>query len=73
MNVTEVIAHIAEIHGVTPQKVEAQMQDAIREAMQSGDCTAQELWREIAQGKESVSIERFLSYCACLLDGHTGD
>ena len=65
MNTKEMLKIIAMQHNTTPEKVEKEIQIAIREAMRSTDPKSQILWKRIAPDGKEPSIERFLQ---CVVD-----
>ena len=72
MKAKEVIKKIAKEQGTSPKKIEDEMRCAIREAMASKDPQAQALWKQIAPDGKEPSIDRFLEFCADLLNKRRG-
>lgn len=68
MTTKQIIRQIARENGVTPEQVEADMKEAIREAMTStaasDDPVAKELWKQLAPDGKEPTIEEFLRFCA---------
>ena len=71
----QIIRQIAKDQGVTTKQFEADMKEAIREAMEntkaSGDPVAKELWERLAPDGKEPSIEKFLNFCAAELHHRT--
>lgn len=63
MTANEIIRRIAKEKGISPQKVEAEIRFAIREAMTTKDPQAQALWKQLAPDGKEPSIDRFLEFC----------
>ena len=61
MSVEKIIRQIAKEYGVTPKEVEADMKEAMREAMASPDPKARAFWSELAPDEKEPSIEKFLT------------
>ena len=55
---------IAAENGISPEKVEHEMMEAIRAGMASTDPQAQALWKQIAPDGKAPSIERFLEFAS---------
>ena len=64
MTTKKLIAQIARMNNMTPEKVEEEMRKAIRTAMASTDPHAQALWKQIAPDGKEPSIEEFLCFCS---------
>ena len=62
MDIKEILQQVAITHGVTAEKVEADINYALHAAMQSKG--AKEHWERIAQGNTEPSIEAVIHYCA---------
>lgn len=63
-----IIKQIAKENHTTPEKVETQIQDAIREAMKSNHPRARKLWKQIAPDGQVPSTERVISFCVDLVN-----
>ena len=63
MDIKEIIKQIAKDNQVTPEDVEKEMRESIRDAMQTKDPEAQRLWKQIAPDGKEPSIETFLKFC----------
>ncbi len=59
-----IIKTIAAQNGVTPECVEKEMKNAIKEAMKSSDPRARELWKQLAPNGSEPDIDDFLNFCA---------
>lgn len=64
MSTKKIIRQIAKSNGVTPQEVERDMKEAIRQAMASTDPQAQAFWKQIAPDGKEPDIGTFLRACA---------
>lgn len=64
MSTKKIIRQIAKEHGVTPQEVERDMREAIRQAMASTDPQAQAFWKQVAPDGKEPDIGTFLKICA---------
>ena len=63
-----IIEIIAAENGISPEKVEHEMMEAIRAGMASTDPHAQELWKQIAPDGKEPDLDTFLSFVANRVD-----
>lgn len=63
MTTTEIIKQIAKDRGISPEKVEEEMRNAICQAMATKDQQAQALWKQLSPDGKEPSIDRFLEFC----------
>ena len=56
-----IIEKIAAEHGVTPEKVEADMRETIRLAMASPNPRAQRMWKQICPDGKEPDLDTFLT------------
>lgn len=59
-----IIAELAARDGVSPEYVEQEMREAIREAMQSTDPKARELWKYLSPDGQEPDLDTFLEFVA---------
>ena len=72
MKIEEIIKAVAKQNHSTPEEVEKEMRMAIREAMNTKDPQAQELWKRIAPDGKEPSIERFFQVVSDMIDERMG-
>lgn len=60
MNTKEILEQIARRHNTTPEVVEMEMRNAIRQAMCDPSPQAKKLWKKISPDGKEPTIERFL-------------
>lgn len=63
-----IIEIIATQNGITPEKVEHEMMEAIRAGMASPDPHAQALWKQICPDGKEPDIDTFLTFMANRVD-----
>lgn len=59
---------IAAENGITPEKVEHEMMEAIRAGMASPDPHAQALWKQICPDGKEPDLDTFLTFMADRVD-----
>lgn len=59
---------IAAENGITPEKVEHEMMEAIRAGMSSPDPHAQALWKQICPDGKEPDLDTFLTFMADRVD-----
>lgn len=59
---------IAAANGITPEKVEHEMMEAIRVGMSSPDPHAQALWKQICPDGKEPDLDTFLTFMADRVD-----
>lgn len=59
---------IAAANGITPEKVEYEMMEAIRAGMASPDPHAQPLWKQICPDGKEPDLDTFLTFMADRVD-----
>ena len=59
---------IAAANGITPEKVEYEMMEAIRAGMASPDPHAQALWKQICPDGKEPDLDTFLTFMADRVD-----
>ena len=59
---------IAAENGITPEKVEYEMMEAIRAGMASPDPHAQALWKQICPDGKEPDLDTFLTFMADRVD-----
>lgn len=59
-----IIAELAARDGVSPEYVEQEMREAIRESMQSTDLKARELWKYLSPDGQEPDLDTFLEFVA---------
>lgn len=59
---------IAAENGITPEKVEHEMMEAIRAGMSSPDPHAQVLWKQICPDGKEPDLDTFLTFMADRVD-----
>lgn len=59
---------IAAANGITPEKVEYEMTEAIRAGMASPDPHAQALWKQICPDGKEPDLDTFLTFMADRVD-----
>lgn len=62
-----IIEKIARDKNSTPEEVEKEIREAIREAMATKDPQAQELWKELVPDGKEPSIDAFFDFCVKLM------
>lgn len=66
-NTKRILNNIARQNGTTPEEVEHEIMEAIREAMGSPDPHAQALWKQICPDGKVPDLDRFLTVMANLV------
>lgn len=59
-----IVAELAARDGVSPEYVEQEMREAIREAMQSTAPKARELWKYLSPDGQEPDLDTFLEFVA---------
>ena len=60
----QILRTVAEKKGMTPEEVEQEMMQAIREAMASPDPRAQALWKQMCPDGKEPDLDTFLDFTA---------